>query len=282
MLFSAAALVKESAAQTVYKLRHKEAKIVSSSMANGTKLQKEIAGTNEFIEMGATIQFSDVNIPIGEKNNAISYSVDEVRLLKSNDTTIVQCFEIKSMNKPTIPSWYLHSSIIQASLYAALVDESTYLKTAAFMQLPESLKKKISLYSSIVEKTVDVEYDVVIPDDLFSNETFSMVRPSFSKEIVLERIGKLPVMFILKFVEIMDPTRSYSILVKASKVVLEHYKLKAKVISSLSYKEAKNFDEQYKRKEWELLSPFIEWEVMTALPTIDDTMRNTSDAIQID
>jgi hypothetical protein len=256
MLFSAAALVKNSATQMVYKNRNKVPDIrPTARMVEAMKRQYSSTQPGSKVEMGGS-----VNIEHNNSVNTVCFSVDEVRASGRG----VQLVEHKYIDSEELPEWFLHQSLIQVAFYGTLALRLNKLRTAKFHSQQTGIVEEVSIRRAT--NTVSLEED----------------RPFFSRTVTAAATRRLPfneievekppliVEQLLVFTRDnkiecescnidspatiqMMASRQEIYTVSTSEEVLDFYSAKAYVVATNNYTNAKAFDEKYKWKEWELL-----------------------------
>lgn len=126
--FSASDLVKKSASQILYLILKKIRLKPTPGQYNGEAYAEEIIKK----EMASSEKRGIINL---DNNCLIFFCVD---LVKGN-----KYVEIKMVNDmKDYPEWYLHSSIMQATLYASLLQDVTFLDTPKFRK-KEGYKQEV-------------------------------------------------------------------------------------------------------------------------------------------
>lgn len=117
---SAAQLCKKSARQILYLQYRPQVNIVTPEQYAGIKYQKT-ATKSKYQEMCGTYHVKDTNV---------YFSWDEVQVTSGGKLMFIEHKQVSS----DYEKWYLHNSMLQTALYAALTVNTPVFKTAKFYQ----------------------------------------------------------------------------------------------------------------------------------------------------
>jgi hypothetical protein len=197
MNFSAAELIKRSAAQLVFvELRKRKFAPTRRQLAGNA--YAEAVAVSEFLEMRGTYAYGE---------NLIHFSFDEIRPTENGFDFV----EVKMVDNPNdCPGWYRESSLLQLAFYAALASRCEAFHTAKFARK---------------------QYQV--------------------KHLCYNMPGR----FLLHFGQ-----ERYEVLVDKVRPLIMHLCDKTDVIKTLDYNTAREWDAQYKHREFKLLEHCFHWD----------------------
>lgn len=125
MFFSAAALVKSSAAQILY-LRDKERPAPTADQVAGDSYANT-ATESHLVEMQGCWSFESEKLPI-----ELWFTLDEVNLKRANNVHLIEHKSVRDGGLTEENQWYFRSALIQTAFLGALASLAPNLKTAAF------------------------------------------------------------------------------------------------------------------------------------------------------
>lgn len=227
-IYSAADLVKRSAAQIVYFRETGKKKEITPMMLEGIEHQKQCVqnliastGGKVYEELGNRWIYFDCS----GTENYIYFSVDAV-----GDKTL---FEVKSlrMNEgEEFPQWYLESSILQCVVYKSIINHVCSPHYGVWDAAGEMRGNDLG---TMLLKTAKFRLD-----EGYAYEEVT-VDPSWDYTLLFGNLA-------------------YSIKVENDYMVISF--LKKKIDALTSYIMARAFDKEYKHREFEVLSEFFTYE----------------------